>query len=761
MPPRPVIGRRIAESRPSFVEYPRPPAGAPNVVMIVLDDVGFAQLGCYGSSIETPNIDRLAGGGLRYNRFHVTSICSSTRACLLTGRNHHAVGVGLTQETTMGFPGYTGRIPKSAALLPRVLRDTGYNALAVGKWHLAAGGEYSAAGPTDRWPVGMGFDRFYGFLGAETSQWAPELVRDNTAVDQPRTAAEGYHLTEDLVDEAIRTVQDQQQAAPGKPFFCYLATGAAHAPHHVPKEWIEHYRGRFDDGWEAERSAAFARQLESGIVPAGTDLTPRPSWVPAWSDLSADERRVYARYMEVFAAFVTHTDAHIGRFLSFLSARDIVDNTLVLLLSDNGASSEGGVTGTLNESTAWMGSPQDLAEALEHIDDIGGPRTFNHYPWGWAWAGNAPFRLWKRYSWLGGVRTPLIAHWPRGIGSADAGQVRSQFCHANDLFPTVLDAVGVPAPTVVDGVTQQPIDGTSIVATFTDAGAPERHTLQYFEMHGSRGMYHDGWKATTNYVSPLFRERDHIEGSSDFDDDHWALFDLDHDFSEARDVSGEHPDKVRQLEELWWSEAGRNQVLPLFEGPPGPDIAHPGEYARPARATYTPGGGPIAESQLPAMVGGFTLTADIDVPPGGVASGVVCALGDRHGGWAFYLLDGRPVISFVVFGRRTRLAAPDAVRPGSHELRVAYEGPASRSLSLCVDGAVVAEDALPLPPFFAGVSTAGGGLLVGRDRGLAVSDDYGPPFAFTATLRQVTIDSAAPTAEPDRAAAFVAGIRAD
>ncbi len=758
---RPVIGRRIAESRPSFVEYPRPPAGAPNVVMIVLDDVGFAQLGCFGSSIETPNIDALAAGGLRYNRFHVTSICSSTRACLLTGRNHHAVGVGLTQETTMGFPGYTGRIPKSAALLSRVLRDAGYNALAVGKWHLAAGGEYSAAGPTDRWPVGMGFDRFYGFLGAETSQWAPELVRDNTAVDPPRTPAEGYHLTEDLVDEAIRMVQDQHQAAPDKPFFCYLATGAAHAPHHVPAEWIERYRGRFDDGWEAERAAAFHRQLELGVVPKGTELTGRPSWVPAWAELPADERRVYARYMEVFAAFVTHTDAHIGRFLSFLRERGLLDNTLVLLLSDNGASSEGGITGTLNETSAWMGTPQDLGEALEHIDEIGGHRTFNHYPWGWAWAGNAPFRLWKRYSWLGGVRTPLIAHLPREIASDDAGGVRAQFCHAVDLFPTVLDLVGIAPPAVVDGVTQQPIDGTSIASTFTDAGAPEVHTLQYFEMHGSRALYHDGWKATTNYVSPLFRERDHIEGSSDFDDDRWALFDLDHDFSESRDLSAEYPERARHLEELWWSEAGRNQVLPLFEGPPGPDIAHPGEYPRPARAVYTPGGGPVAESQLPAMIGGFTLTADVEIGPGDTAAGTICALGDRHGGWAFYVLDGRPVIAFVVFGRRTRLAAAEPIGTGRHALGVRYAGPKARTLSLTVDGAVVAEDELPFPPFFAGVSTAGGGLLVGRDRGVAVSDDYEPPFPFGATLSSVVIDSARPGAEPDRVAAFVTGLRSD
>src|SRR5687768_10695624 len=419
--------------------------------MVVLDDVGFAQLGCFGGAIETPNIDRLAAGGLRYNRFHVTSVCSSTRACLLTGRNHHAVGMGLTQETPLGFPGYTGRIPRSAATLARTLRDNGYNTMAVGKWHLTAKGEYSAAGPFERWPLGMGFDRYYGFLGAETSQWAPELVRDNTHVDPPRSPEEGYHLTEDLVDEAIRYVQDQQQAAPAKPFFCYLAPGAAHAPHQVTEEWIEPYRGRFDDGWEAWREAAFARQVAEGIVPPDTELTPRPSWVPAWEDLSPDERRLYARYMEVFAGFVTHTDAQLGRFFDFLEETGVLDDTLVLLLSDNGASAEGGVTGTLNEAAAWMGSGEDVATALEHVDEIGGHRTFNHYPFGWAWAGNAPLRLWKRYAWLGGVRTPLVVRW--GDRLTEPGSVRPQFCHAVDVFSTVLDAAGIDAPASVDGVT--------------------------------------------------------------------------------------------------------------------------------------------------------------------------------------------------------------------------------------------------------------------------------------------------------------------
>ncbi|HUE60341.1 MAG TPA: sulfatase-like hydrolase/transferase, partial [Acidimicrobiales bacterium] len=362
------VGRRMSETSPSFVPYPRPPSGAPNVVMIVLDDIGFAQLGCFGSPIATPSIDGLAAGGLRYNRFHVTSICSSTRAALLTGRNHHAVGVGMTMETPLGYPGYTGRIPASAATMARVLRDAGYSTVAAGKWHLCPRGEYSASGPMLRWPLGMGFERYYGFLGAETNQWAPELCRDNTLIDPPRTPRDGYHLSEDLVDEAIKMILDQKQATSGKPFFCYLAFGAAHAPHQVPPEWSERYKGAFDEGWESLRSRVFERQKAEGIVPPRTTLTARPQWIPDWWGLSEGERRLFARYMEVFAGFVSHADAQIGRLLAVLEDLGVFEETLVMVLSDNGASAEGSQTGTLNEPAAWLGQPEPVSEALERID---------------------------------------------------------------------------------------------------------------------------------------------------------------------------------------------------------------------------------------------------------------------------------------------------------------------------------------------------------------------------------------------------------
>lgn len=755
------ITDRVADSLGRSQGYRRPPDGAPNVLVIVLDDVGFSQLGCFGSAFETPRLDALAAEGLRYRRFHVTSVCSSTRAALLTGRNHHAVGMGVTQEAAMGFPGYTGRLPRSAATMARVLRDGGYNTMAVGKWHLTPRTEYSAGGPFERWPLGVGFERYYGFLGAETSQWSPELVRDNTHVEPPATPEEGYHLTEDLVDQAIRMIQDQQQAESRKPFFCYLATGAAHAPHQVAPEWVEPYRGRFDDGWEAYREDVFARQVAAGIVPADTVLTPRPSWVPAWDDLSADQRRLYARYMEVFAGFMTHTDHHLGRLLDYLDERGISDNTIVMVLSDNGASAEGGPAGTLNEAAGWLGLHEDEATALDRIDELGGQDAYNHYPWGWAWAGNTPLRLWKRYAWLGGVRTPLVLRWPARV--PDPGAVRDQFAHVTDLLPTIAAAAGVPVPAVVDGVTQQPLDGASFLDSITDAAASEHRHLQYFEMMGSRGLYADGWMAVTDHVANQFGEREHLEGSFDHATDRWSLFDLRADFSESHDVADEHPDVVRRLEGLWWAEAGRNQVLPLFEFPDSLAHLHPGEFPPPLVGVYTPGGGPVAEAQLPPTGGGFVLRAEVTVPAGG-AEGVVAVLGDQQGGWGLHLLDGRPVATFALLDATTRIAAPDAVPAGEHVVELAYL-PAGRHATargeLRVDGELVATEEVPGTMFLPHLGTSGAGLLVGRDRGLPVSPDYTPPFAFTGDLHRVEMRSGRPESEDERAARVRAGVAGD
>jgi arylsulfatase len=722
-------------------QLPNPPLGrttGPNVLVVVLDDLGFGQLGCFGSDIATPNIDALATNGLRYNRFHVTALCSPTRAALLTGRNHHAVGMGMLPEIAIRYPGYSSRIPRSAASLARHLRDHGYSTRAVGKWHLVPRNEWSASGPFDQWPLGMGFERYYGFLGGDTNQWTPELVSDNHPIEAPRSPAEGYHLTEDLADQAIRMVQDQQQATPGKPFFSWFATGAMHAPHHVAPEWIEQYRGAFDDGWEAWRERTFERQLATGVVPPGTRLTPRPSWVAAWDTLPEDERRLYARMMEVYAGFLTHTDAQIGRIVDHLRDTGLLDDTLIFVLSDNGTSAEGGPLGSVNEHRFVHGLDEDLAENVARIDDLGGPRAYNHYAWGWAWAGNTPLRLWKRYAWLGGVRTPLIVHWPNGV--AGRGEVRDQFCHAVDVMPTVLDAAGIEPARVVDGVAQMPVEGRSLVPTFADAQAPATRSTQYFEMLGSRAIYHNGWKATTDHVGgQLEVERRHLEGSTDFDEDRWLLFDLARDFSEADDVAAEHPELLEMLVDTWWKEAERNHVLPLDDTFIGRASAlfRP-RYLPRHRTVFRPGAGPVSEDVLPPLGAGFVVTAavEFDTP----AAGIVFALGNWTNGCALYVLDGRLVFTFNGYGHAHSIRADRDVPAGARELGFRYErAEGARTGTLTVDGEVVGRGVLPHDlPFRWQIG--GAGLTVGYDRGFPVCDDYEPPFAFTGTLHSVTLE---------------------
>jgi arylsulfatase len=726
--------------------------------MVVLDDLGFGQLGCFGADLATPHIDALAADGLRYQRFHVTALCSPTRASLLTGRNHHAVGMGFLPDVPISFPGYNGRIPRTAATLPRILRDAGYNTFAVGKWHLTPRWEVSASGPFDRWPLGLGFERWYGFHGGDTNHWAPELTRDNGYADAPREPGSGYHLTEDLADRAIAFVQDQQQATPGKPFFLWFATGAMHAPHHVAPEWWEPYRGRFDDGWEAWRERTFARQQHLGIVPAGTTLPERPPWVKPWHECSADERRLYARMMEVYAGFLTHTDAQLGRLFAHLETLGLADDTIVMLCSDNGTSAEGGPTGSLNEHRFTHDRLDDLADTVARIDDLGGPRAYNHYPWGWAWAGNTPLRLWKRYTWLGGVRTPLIVRWRAGIEARN--EVRSQFCHAVDVMPTLLDAIGVTPPETIDGHAQQPLDGRSLVPTFTDAGAPSPRRTQYFEMLGSRAIYHDGWKATTDHVGgQMSIERELLEGSNDFATDRWSLFHLDDDFSEAHDRAGEHPDVLRALVDLWWAEAGRNAVLPLDDTFTGRAAAlEPAPWGVHARVTYRPGGGPVAEDTMPPLGAGFRLHAHLHVGEAAPADGVVVALGDWNNGFALYLRDGCAAFAINLFGTLHRADASHALTPGDHVVTVHYrrERAGGGPLTLAVDGQEVASTAIPHDlPFRWQV--AGAGLLVGRDRGLPVDERYSPPAPCTATIDRVVIESTV-LAAPDAGAVVRAAL---
>lgn len=736
----------------------RPAKDAPNVVVILLDDLGFGQFGCYGSDIATPAIDRLAAGGLRYNRFHVTALCSPTRAALLTGRNHHAVGMGFLADLPTTHPGYSARIPRSAAALPRLLRDAGYSTLAAGKWHLVPRGQRSDAGPFEQWPLGLGFERYYGFLRGDANQWAPELVRDNSFVEPPARPEQGYHLTEDLADEAIRMVLNQQAGSPGKPLFLYFATGAMHSPHHVERSWADAYSGRFDRGWDQWRDELFARQRDSGVVPTHTTLTPRPSWVPAWDELSADERRLYARMHEVYAGFLSHTDAQIGRIVDALERIGQLDNTLIFVLSDNGASAEGGVSGTVNEHRFTHRVRDNLADNLQRLDDWGGTENYPHYAWGWAWAGNTPFRLWKRYTWLGGTRVPFIAHWPNRI--REGGAVRGQFAHAIDLLPTVLDACGVSAPESVDGVAQSPIQGASLLPSFTDSAAPNPRSVQYFEMLGSRAIFADGWKATTDHVSKGLMDEDLLlPGSRDFDQDQWSLFNLDEDFSEAHDLAGEHRDVLERLKEQWSAEAEANNVLPLFDSLVGRLSAFaPPAYPIGQRVTLYPQAGPVSDEAIPMLAGGGHIVADVEVTES-TPSGVLFALGDRNGGLAAYVLDGRLTLALALPGETLRLQAGQQLSPGRHllglVLRLAHGGVRVEAV---VDGEVVAgassEHTLPFVYQHGGTH-----LTLGYDRGLPVSDDYRPPFAWNGILHTVTVHAG--QTEPDQLDFLRTALQAD
>ena len=741
-------GFTAAEVTPEPPPVVRPPAGAPNVLAIVLDDTGFAQLGSFGSGIATPHMDRLAEDGLRYNRFHVTSLCSPTRASFLTGRNHHAVGMGFLADIGLGYPGYSARIPKSAATLPRLLRDAGYSTMAVGKWHLTPRFERSAAGPFDRWPLGLGFERYYGFLHGDANHWAPNLVCDNHYVDPPPGPRPGYHLSEDLAESAIRMVVDQQQGAPGKPFFLYFALGAMHAPHHVAPEWVEPYKGAFDHGWDAWREEIFARQLSSGVVPEGTVLSVSPPWVSAWDGLSDREKRLYARQQEVFAGFLTHTDAQIGKLLDHLSSRGLLDNTLVLLFSDNGASAEGGVYGSVNEHRFTARIEESLEDNLAALDDWGGPRTYTHYSWGWAWAGNTPLRLWKRYTWLGGTRTPLIVKWSPAI--SDPGGIRRQFAHVIDLFPTVLDAVGIEAPATVDGVTQQPVDGASLLPTFGEPQAPDPRSTQYFEMMGSRSIVHGKWKATTDHVTfGVLDEERLMIGSRDFAQDHWALFDLTNDFSESDDVADEHPELISSLEQLWFDEAERNQVLPVDDSLVNRFRALiPPAYPQGNDCTFVAKAGPVSDDSLPFLFGGFRITADVDVPAEG-ADGVILATGDWNGGYALFVDDGRLVFAFSRAGELLEVSSPRALPPGRGTVGVSFalgKGTDSSFTLLFGDEAVAST-------FFGGnlpgaLQHGGAALRLGFDAGLPVSDRYSPPASFSGTVHSVRFETPGAPIDP-------------
>ena len=719
----------------AHLERPKP-AGAPHVLAIVLDDTGFGQLGCFGSTIDTPNIDALAAEGLRFNRFHVTAMCSPTRAAFFTGRNAHHVGMGFVADVPLDHPGYTARIPKEAATVARVLKDAGWATRAIGKWHLVPRYERSDAGPFESWPLGLGFERFYGFLQGDTSQWRPNLVEDNHYVERSEWP-DDYHLSDDLVDRAIRDLLSLRQAAPEKPTFAYLAMGAMHAPHHVAPEWVERYRGKFDEGWDRWRDRVIDRQRELGIIPAGAKATPRPEWVEAWDALSEEERSMHARQQEVFAGFLSHTDHQIGRLLDALRVRGILDDTIVMLFSDNGASAEGGRHGSLNEHRFTARVKESVTDNLAVLDEWGSPETYNHYSWGWAWAGNAPFQLWKRFTWLGGTRTPLIVRYPRAI--KDPGAVRTQLVHVIDLAPTILELAGVELPHEVDGVSQLAFDGTSIAEVLANPKAADPRSTQYFELLGSRSIIHDGFKATTNHVPEgLLDEEELLTGSRAFATDHWSLYDLSTDFAEVNDLSAEMPERVEGMEAVWLAEAQRNHVLPLFDtltsrfqsliGPRWPAGQH---------VHYEPAAGPLFDEVLPLLFGGFLMTAHVEA---GVGEGVLAALGDRHGGFSLVIVDGHLEFTLSDAAEITTLRSPAQVPKDATRLSVAHVAGADGSLTLLIDDHPVVSQShhATIPVAF---QHGGAHLRLGYDVEYPVSASYEAPFRLDGTIVELEINA--------------------
>lgn len=708
--------------------------GAPNVVVIVLDDTGFAQLGCYGSDIATPAIDGLAHSGVRLTNFHTTAVCSPTRACLLTGRNHHRVGVGMLPDLPMAFPGYTGRIPAEAGTLAEILRAEGYATFCVGKWHLTPRDQRSPSGPFENWPLGKGFEHYYGFLGGDANHWAPELVRDNTYVDPPRSPDEGYHLSEDLADETIARVRELRRNQPDRPFLVWLALGATHAPHHVTPEWSDPYQGQFDEGWDAWRRSTLARQVELGIVPPGTELPTPSEYVPDWGGLDPDHRRLYARMMELYAGFLTHADAQIGRVLAELAHLGELDDTIVVVLSDNGASGEAGPHGSVSEFRFAQGRDEDLDLNLRLIDELGGRRTYSHYPWGWAEAGNTPVRRFKRYTFEGGVRDPFVISWPAGLDARD--EIRHQYCHAVDLLPTLLDLVGVDPPSELGGVEQMSFDGVTLAPMLADAAAADPRTSQYYECWGSRAMYEDGWKVVTNHVNQLTHaERDLIAGSDDFDTDHWHLFDTRVDMAERDDVGDQHPELRDRLVARWHEEAERNGVLPLSDGVMD-RIAHlflPWSSGS-TRVELRPGER-VFEDHTPTLCNGFTITAQLGEALGADSLGVLAEQGDYNGGWVWHLSSDRLrfVVSFVS-EHLTELAVPVPV--GATTLQVVGRPTESGGVEVVAvaDGTVLG--AAQLPHEWPGLWTpnSSASLLAGVGRPLPVYDGYDPTVAFSGVL---------------------------
>jgi len=744
------VGRTIAESDPpQFPGLVRPPAGAPNIVVILIDDVGYGQFGTFGGQTPTPGLDKLASEGLRYTSFHTTALCSPTRAALLTGRNHHSAGTGVITEAATGYDGYTGLIPRSAGTVSAVLGQYGYATAWFGKNHNTPDWETSLNGPFDHWPSGYGFDYFYGFMGGDIDQYQPTLYENHNLV--PRSTDPNYILTTDLTDHAIQWLRRVRSIDPSKPYFLYMATGATHAPHHVSPEWVAKFKGQFDQGWDVYRQQTLERQKRLGVVPQNTELTARPAALPSWESLSADQKRLFARMMEVFAAFTAQTDYEMGRLLDAVHAQPDADNTLIIyIVGDNGASAEGGLVGLLNESSFYNNIPEALADNLARMDELGGPKHFNHFPAGWAWAMNAPFQWTKQIaSHLGGVRNPLVVSWPARI--KDQGGVRWQFGHVVDIAPTIYEAVGIRPPTELNGVAQKPLEGVSMAYTFDSAQAVGRHRTQYFEMLVNRGIYKDGWWAASRANIPW-------EGvTPDLDPDtlRWELYNLTQDFSQAHDLAATEPARLRQLQDLWWAEASRYHVLPLdsrktvrlsaeLQGRPSPTAGR-------TSFTYYPGVSALPAGSAPNLMNkSWTVSADLQIPKGRV-NGVVWAVGALDGGFTLYVRNGKPVFAGNFLGRTISRAAGTKALPQGHVVlrgEFAYDGGGmgkGATLTLFVNDQQVGTARMEQThPITLGL---GGALDIGLDTGSPADDVYQAqmPFPFTATINSVTIQLEPPS----------------
>jgi arylsulfatase A-like enzyme len=753
-----VANRTLAGSKPDFPKPVTPPKDAPNVLLVLVDDAGFGNPSTFGGPCQTPTLTRLAGQGLRYNRFHVTALCSPTRAALISGRNHHAVGFGSIAEIAGGWPGYNATWPKSAASIAQILQGNGYSTAAFGKWHLTPDNQQGPAGPFDRWPCGLGFDYFWGFLGGEVGQYDPVLAENNTIIGTPKD--KDYYLPTDMANRTINWIRDQQAQDPDKPFFIYYAPGASHAPHHVPKEWADKYKGKFDQGWDVLREQTFSRQKHLGVIPADAKLTPRNPAFPAWDSIPQAEKRLYSRQMEVFAGYQENADHEIGRVVKSVEDMGIADNTLIIYIwGDNGSSMEGTEAGSFNELTMQNGIKLSAEQQLKLIDVYGGidawggPKMQPHFACAWAWAGNTPFQWGKQVaSHLGGTRDPMVISWPKRI--KDKGGLRSQFTHVIDIAPTILDVARIPQPTQVNGIEQMPMHGVSFAHTFDDASAQSRHTQQYFEIYGNRAMYKDGWVACSRLdripwrVDPQELAKFAPGSGWDPDKDRWELYNIDNDFSEANDLAARNPEKLAELKKLFWEEAAKYHVTPLlggfalFYGFPVPASGR-------STFTYYPGTENIGSGMIPHIYNrSFTISADLEIPPGG-AEGVIVAEADIMGGFSLYAQGDKLHYTYSLMGVIVEtLTSSEKLPAGKTAIRYEFTADKPGQMGtggrgrLFVNGKLVGENRMAHSVPFRFTSYAG--IDIGKDNGDPVSPTYKDksPFAFTGKIGKVVFELA-------------------